>query len=67
MSVTVPMLGCSLEGFKNPTKLYIQTKGSKVMIILINGKPTLFIDHDNLSDGLGGRHGGHGNSDEDYN
>ena len=37
------------------------------MIFLINGKPTTFIDHDHVSDGLGGRHGGHGNSDEDYN
>ena len=37
-SVTLPMLGSFLQGFKNPTKLYIQTKGSKDMIILINCK-----------------------------
>ena len=61
------MLGCFLQGFKNAINLYIQTKGSKDMIFLINGKPTTFIDHDHVSDGLGGPHGGHGNSDEDYN
>ena len=51
---------------QRPYETLYSDKGSKDMIILINGKPTVFNDHDHVSDGLGGRHGGHGNNDEDY-